>query len=191
LSPFLRDQRIKAAKPYLRGRILDVGCGSGALARHVAASSYMGVDVDEGSLAIARRDFPNYLFRRDMPPEEEKFDTIIALAVIEHVPDPADFLRRLSLHLRPSNDALIVCTTPHPAMDWIHGLGSKLGIFSRSANEEHEDLLDRNRLDSVGREVGLAIKTYKRFLFGANQIALFGQEEAIPELSLRAQERRV
>jgi hypothetical protein len=46
-------------------------------------------------------------------------------------------------------------------------------------------------LDSVGREVGLAIKAYKRFLFGANQIALFGQEETIPELSLRAQERRV
>ena len=31
LSPWLRMQRIKAAQPYLSRRVLDFGCGSGAL----------------------------------------------------------------------------------------------------------------------------------------------------------------
>ena len=31
LSPMLRNRRIQAVKPFLRGRVLDVGCGNGAL----------------------------------------------------------------------------------------------------------------------------------------------------------------
>ena len=31
-SPFLRSRRLKAACPYIKGRVLDVGCGTGALA---------------------------------------------------------------------------------------------------------------------------------------------------------------
>ena len=37
LSPFLRRQRFKVARPYRSGRILDVGCGSVALVALVDA----------------------------------------------------------------------------------------------------------------------------------------------------------
>ena len=32
LSPYLRRKRIQAATPYLKGGVLDVGCGGGVLA---------------------------------------------------------------------------------------------------------------------------------------------------------------
>ncbi|MHA1567622.1 MAG: class I SAM-dependent methyltransferase [Alphaproteobacteria bacterium] len=91
LSPFLRKQRSKAARPYLKGRVLDVGCGAGALAKLIDPESYVGIDIDEDPLNRARRDFPHHRFESALPEGSKKFDTVVALAVIEHVPDPSAF----------------------------------------------------------------------------------------------------
>lgn len=176
LSPFLRDRRIKAAYPYLKGKILDIGCGAGHLAHYVDANQYVGVDPDPVSLALARTQFPHHRFLLLEDILTESFDTIIALAVIEHVPDPVSFLVSLRDRLTDSPDNRIVCTTPHPTMEWIHRIGAKVGIFSRSANEEHEVLLDRKTLTETGENAKLELKHYSRFLFGANQIAVYAKD---------------
>lgn len=173
LSPFLRDQRIRAARPYLNGKVLDIGCGSGALADSVDATNYIGADIDAASISVARAKYPNHRFEQTLELPQGKYDSIVALAVIEHVPDPSQFLATLLKSLTSGPDARIICTTPHPSMDWIHFLGSRVGIFSHSANEEHEELLDRRRLDQIGRDAGLHLVNYTRFLFGANQLAVY------------------
>jgi SAM-dependent methyltransferase len=173
LSPYLRRKRFKAATPYLKGRVLDFGCGSGALAALIDAEHYLGVEVDEESLRHAQSTFPEHRFVSGLPEAADTFDTIILLAVIEHVSEPAALLRTLAAHLDNSADARIVITTPHPAVDWVHEVGAAVGLFSKHANEEHEDLLDSSKLEMVGIQAGLQLVTYRRFLFGANQIAVF------------------
>ena len=172
-SHFLRSQRIKAARPFIKGKVLDVGCGTGALAGIIPADSYVGVDIDELSLAIARKQYPQHTFQSSLPPAESEFDTVIALAVIEHVPDPDAFLCELAKRLLSGLDNFIVCTMPHPAVDWVHTAGARIGLFSRQANEEHEVLLGRNRLEGLAIECNLKLIVYRRFLLGANQIAVF------------------
>ncbi len=173
LSPFLRRERFKAAMPYLHGRILDVGSGSGALAEIVNERFYLGVEVDEISLIRARKDYPLHRFINTFPKVTEKFDTVVSLAVIEHVPDPVDFFKTLAQFLVISPKARIVITTPHPSVDWIHNMGGNLGIFSKHAHEEHQDLLDKVKISTAGECAGLVMVHYKRFLFGANQLAIF------------------
>ena len=173
LSPWLRNKRIEAARPHLRGKVLDVGCGSGALARHVAARNYVGVDIDRDSLAIAIAAFPEHEFRDTLPGADAGFDTIVSLAVIEHVPDPAGFLASLAKRLHSGPDSRIVVTTPRPSVDWVHTAGSAIGLFSGHANEEHEELLDRAELEQAATKSGLELESYSRFLFGANQLAIF------------------
>lgn len=175
LSPFLRRQRLKAAKPYLSGRILDVVCGSGALAALVAADRYLGVELDEASLQQARLRFPTHQFVSEMPEPIEKFESIISLAVIEHVSDPAQFLRTLAGCLNDTSTSRLVVTTPHPAVDWIHDVGAAIGLFSKHANEEHEDLLDRAKLEIASNQAGLKLLFYRRFSFGVNQIAVYAK----------------
>lgn len=179
LSPWLRRRRIAAALPHLRGNVLDVGCGSGALAEQVPAKRYTGVDIDRDSLAIANATYPEHEFRDALPGSDTSFDTIVSLAVIEHVPDPAGFLTSLAKRLGPGPDCRIVITTPRPSVDWIHTAGAAIGLFSGHANEEHEELLDRPELEQVAHDSGLELETYDRFLFGANQLAIFRRRGAI------------
>jgi len=178
LSPWLRKRRLEAAKRHLRGRILDFGCGSGSLAALVAPGDYLGVDVDETSLALARSRYPRHRFVSKLPLPLETFDSIVMLAVIEHVADPGELLRVLSAHLVDGPASRIVVSTPHPSLDWVHGLGASLGLFSRHANEEHEELLGPARLASIGASAGLDIERYARFLGGANQLVTFRRKSA-------------
>jgi 2-polyprenyl-3-methyl-5-hydroxy-6-metoxy-1,4-benzoquinol methylase len=172
MSPFLRSRRMAAARPYLRGRVLDVGCGTGALTRYVPKGRYMGFDPDPESILLARTNHPGYRFDTSMPFEQRGFDTIASLAVIEHVADRVEFITGLQLQLRNGPANRIVLTTPHQSMEWIHAAGAKLGLFSRQANEEHKGLLDEGALRYLADQAGCQLITYKRFLFGANQLAI-------------------
>lgn len=177
LSPYLRRRRLEAVRPFLRGRVLDFGCGSGALAQLVPADRYLGVEVDAVSLRLARSKFPGHRFVDALPvPAEGMFDTVVLLAVIEHVAEPVACLRALAARLAPADEARLVLTTPHPWSDRIHDAGSALGLFSRHANEEHEQLLDRRRLADVGRAAGLRLVAYRRFLGMLNQLAIYALE---------------
>ena len=167
LSPFLREQRLKAALPFVAGRVFDCGCGAGNLASHCDPGSYVGFDVDAQALDVARANHPAHTFV-DAMPATGAFDAVVALAVIEHVPDPPAFLRQLARLLAPGG--CIVLTTPHPSLRWAHELGAKFGIFSAEAAEEHEALLDRRSVDAAAREAGLVLRSARRFLFGANQL---------------------
>lgn len=172
LSPFLRRQRIKAASPFISGKVLDVGCGSGMLAGAVSPQDYTGVDQDEYSINLARQQFPKHRFQLVLPTESEAFNSIFALAVIEHVPDPVLFLRELTARLDPSPESCIILTTPHPMSGWIQSAGSFLGIFSQHAHEEHKKLFNHSDFLFFADECGLCLVKYSRFLFGVNQLAV-------------------
>lgn len=175
LSPYLRRKRIQAVAPYLRGRILDFGCRSGALATQIDADKYLGVEIDNLSLQQAQGRFSKHCFDSKLPELSYKFDTVVSLAVIEHVSDPVDFLRTLAAYLGDAQSSHIVITTPHPSVDLVHDLGAAIGLLSRHANEEHEDFLDRSKLETAGKQAGLRLVFYSRFLLGANQIAVYAK----------------
>jgi 2-polyprenyl-3-methyl-5-hydroxy-6-metoxy-1,4-benzoquinol methylase len=156
-------------RPLLRGRVLDYGCNTGALAAMCRPDAYLGVDINESSLELARAAHPEFEFHTKVS-EHERFDTIAALALIEHVADPGDLLARWAGMLAPGG--AIVLTTPHPSFEWTHTLGANLRIFSDHAHEEHEELLDRGRLRELADAAGLEIETYRRFLAGANQLVV-------------------
>ena len=66
-SPYLRRKRIKKARYFLYGRVLDVGCGNGDLAAFVPPESYFGVEPDDVSLSLARTSFPKHSFSNTFP----------------------------------------------------------------------------------------------------------------------------
>jgi 2-polyprenyl-3-methyl-5-hydroxy-6-metoxy-1,4-benzoquinol methylase len=90
-----------ALLPRPVGRVLDVGCGAGAMApglRAAGAGEIVGIEVVPAAAERARE----VLDRVHLAPVEEAlddvagpFDTVLCLDVLEHLVDPADVLGRL------------------------------------------------------------------------------------------------
>jgi 2-polyprenyl-3-methyl-5-hydroxy-6-metoxy-1,4-benzoquinol methylase len=176
-SPFLRNQRMEAARPHIGGRVLDFGCGIGLVCDWVDEDRYVGVDVDARVLEFAKKRHPKARF---LTPDAmdaiagEKFDTVVGLAVIEHLPNPLGFLKDAAGSL--AKGGRIVLTTPNPALDWAHGLGARIGLFARESHDEHQSLMKRGQLTDAAGAAGLVLTDYRRFLFGANQLAVLMRE---------------
>ena len=100
-------------------RVLDVGCGAGLAAEVLAKTGFsvLGIDAAADLVAAAaahaagqRLDLAYRVAApEDLLAEAERFDVITALEVIEHVADPADFLRTLRRLARPG--AVLVLST--------------------------------------------------------------------------------
>lgn len=173
LSSRLQDARFRVSGAHLRGRVLDFGAHHGTLAPRCSPDRYLGVEHDPEFLATARREHPDFTFVTEIPPGQT-FDTIAALAVIEHVKDPGSLLGLFAGALAPGGQ--IVLTTPHPWFEWIHTVGAKVGLFSHHAHDDHEDLINRAQMQRLAAAHGLALVTYKRFMFGANQLFVLRRE---------------
>lgn len=173
LSPWLRNRRLGAAKPFIEGTVFDFGCGSGALASLVPPTSYLGYDVDSTSVERARALYPRHRFVQSAP-TTGSYDCVVSLAVIEHLHEPEKFLSDLA-HLARDGGRIII-STPNPKFDFLHDLGSKIGLFSHDASEEHVSLLDRTALLSMADRLGLRVIRYERFLMGANQLLVLQKQ---------------
>lgn len=170
-APFLRARRLRMARPYLRGRVLDYGCSIGVLADLCRPDAYLGVDTSEEALEVARARHPQYEFTNKVS-EHERFDVIVGLAVLEHVDDPQDLLSSWYGMLKLGGR--IVLTTPHPSYEWILAVGARLGLFDRHSLDEHEELLDHDRIRQLAEGAGLEVERSRRFLLGANQLFVLG-----------------
>jgi SAM-dependent methyltransferase len=98
-------------------RVLDVGCGTGAvLTHHIARAGYevLGVDTDAHSIAVAQATFvvDGLRFRcaslEDVP---GVYGAVIVSEVLEHVEDPRSFLVRVREMLEPNG--LLIVTVPN------------------------------------------------------------------------------
>uniref|UniRef100_A0A7C9ECC5 Ubiquinone biosynthesis O-methyltransferase, mitochondrial n=1 Tax=Opuntia streptacantha TaxID=393608 RepID=A0A7C9ECC5_OPUST len=108
-------------RPFEGLRFVDVGCGGGLLSEPLARMGAMvtGVDAVDQNIKIARLHAESdpvtasieYLCTtaEKLVEEQRQFDAVLALEVIEHVADPAEFCQSLA-ELTIPNGAIVIST---------------------------------------------------------------------------------
>lgn len=112
-------------------RVLDLGCGTGELARALAAAGFLvtGCDISPQMLLHAARDSawrgpgrawwvrlePGW---RSLPFAPGTFDVVVAASVLEYAAEPAAVLRECARVLRPGGIVLYTVPDPRHPVRW-------------------------------------------------------------------------
>ncbi|EON76933.1 hypothetical protein ADIS_2594 [Lunatimonas lonarensis] len=107
-----------AAKPWIKGKLLEVGCGEGRGVEVLApnAASYLGLDKIPDVIDRLRERFPDCSFEQSVIPPlstlpSDTFDCVVSFQVIEHIQDDRHFLEEIYRVLKPGGNAII--STPN------------------------------------------------------------------------------
>ncbi|NOZ70018.1 MAG: class I SAM-dependent methyltransferase [Deferribacteres bacterium] len=99
----LHRNSIRENSRFLKGRVLDVGCGLKPFRKFVCYHDYTGLDKD-----IRVRPDVN-ASALNMPFPDNLFDSVICSEVLEHLKEPAVALEEIRRVLRPGGIAYITC----------------------------------------------------------------------------------
>ncbi len=123
-------------------RVLDVGCGNGALAKEFSKMGHqvVGIDMASKGVNIARDYCPEGRFEvlpadENLVPNlgESGFDLVYTIEVIEHIYDPTTFLQGCFSAIKPGGT--FICSTPY------HGYLKNLAISLANGWDSHADPL--------------------------------------------------
>jgi SAM-dependent methyltransferase len=128
-------------------RVLDVGCGPGALTTELVArlgpEAVTAVDPSEPFVEAARERHPGVDVQRagaeDLPFDDDSFDAALAQLVVHFMTDPVGGIREMARVTRPGG-MVAACV-------WDHAGGhGPLSVFWQAAHELDDDVLDESRL---------------------------------------------
>jgi len=179
-------------KIKVNGNILDIGCGYGRCMYILGIKKYIGIDVSNGFIKIARKLFPSVKFMqmdsRQLEFKEGTFDFVFMFETIEHIPDYKLALKEIYRVLK--KDGIFIITTPNKlkwiifppyyilpakARPWILYLIGKqskkdrnnylkdLNIEKQIGQKEHVKMFSPNELKRVLNKGGFIIKQIKKY----------------------------
>jgi 2-polyprenyl-3-methyl-5-hydroxy-6-metoxy-1,4-benzoquinol methylase len=153
----LQQYRFKKAIPFLKGDVLDFGGNDGELEQYVSGS-YTLVNYDHA------------------PMKNKTFDTIVALAVIEHIPvgNVFDVFKSFNSKLRP--DGTLLLTTPTPQAKPLLELMAFLNLLDKQNIREHKHYWTKEDIYNLAEKNGFVVIAYKKFQWGFNQMAILARK---------------
>jgi len=130
-------EKVDSLKP---GSVLDVGCGDGRLLGLLSdrIECKVGVDLSGRSIAFAKAFYPGIdFYNKNAADMEESFDVVIAMEVLEHIPDESinQFLKNLEIRAKKGGYIYISVPTKNQLPNKKHYRHYDIDMFGQQLNE--------------------------------------------------------
>lgn len=164
----------RALKPLASKSALDVGCGAGLMCEPLArlGGAMTGIDAASENVAVARRHAAgqglSIDYRHgDVAALGGSFDLVTAMEVIEHVVNPAQFLKALAARVAPGG--LMILSTPNRtnlSRLAMITLGEGVGAIPRGTHD-WDKFITPDELTGMAHEAGLKVDHVQGLGFSA------------------------
>lgn len=119
-----------------KGKVCEVGCGTGRIAKYFSPSKYLGLDINHAAIAVAEKKYPKHKF--DLIMWESLYptaDTYLFFTVLMHIPDGEVF------HIIKKLDRRVVV---------VESLGRWLRDYGRGNNYQRDPFEYRDLFKQIG-----------------------------------------
>jgi len=174
LDSLIEMIRLRMITPHIKNNsvVLDIGCGYHAkLLKKLSPLIQKGIGIDISikdehplrNITLKKGNVENKL-----PFKDSQFDTITALALIEHLDHPIKTLKESYRVLRPKGSLLL--TTPSKKSQLLLEILSKFNLISKSEIMDHKRYYDSETLIKDLKQAGFRRENIlvKYFEFGFN-----------------------
>ena len=136
----------------LKGRLLDVGCGSKPYQELFSVDDYIGLDIDNE--ASRNRKIADYFYDgKTFPFNEDEYDSVLCNQVLEHVFNPDEFLSEIKRVLKPGGRLLLTVPFVWDEHEQPHD-------YARYSSFGLKALLDKNGFNVIGyKKIGADAST--------------------------------
>lgn len=165
LTAFLKWMRNHQVKGFIRGKFLDIGSEKGVLVKE-----FCGFGLDRNPKGPKGR-VVRFIIKNDFfPYKPNTFDTVIMVALIEHLDNLAFNLKEIYRILK--NGGHLIVTTPAQKAEKIIKLLSYFPFILDPSGIDHKSYFSKESLFFIFKEIGFKTIHYKRFQFGMNQLII-------------------
>ncbi len=178
LEPILRKMRIKKVLPVIENYqdcvLLDIGCGFNyKLLETLSPYISHGFGIDFKVKEVKNLNITTINARLDdkLPFEDNKFDIITMLAVLEHLDKPLKIIKEIERVLKYSGK--LILTVPSklskPVLEF---LSFKLKIISELEIRDHKKYYNYKDLQQLFLQTNFKIEHHKYFQMGMNNFCV-------------------
>lgn len=141
LDRYLQQVRINKARKFIRPNdtVLDIGSADGTMFEQLRGTIKKGLGIDP----ILQQPVETDLYRLipgyfpDACPQNERFDCITMLAVLEHIPEQVQKNLAQHCHRLLNDKGRVIITVPSPQVDYILNVLTALRLIEGMSLEQH------------------------------------------------------
>lgn len=168
----LKTERIMMAATQIRGRVLDIGCGTNDLIRWYRQSGGVGFGVDVYNFGGADL----IVDTTRLPLRDEEFDTVCFIANLNHIPKSQRKDVILEARRVLKENGIVVVTMIGPFIGWLcHKLtwwDPDQRVRQIDFSEEDVGLSSKYVIDLITKS-GFCLIYHKKFVYGMNNLFVF------------------
>ncbi len=177
------QKKIQQIETYQKsGNILDIGCGTGELLRHMDSEKWKRIGVEPSEHARIKID-PSITTYPSIQSVNEKFQVISLWHVMEHLHDPEETMLFINEHL--ADDGTLFIAVPNLESADAKHYGDYWAAYDTPRHLCH---FSKRTMKALLAKYGFQVETIKPMPFDAYYVSLLSEKYAHPEshFSIRA-----